>query len=106
MISKETFVKTIIELKSIDDRMDAVDTALKNLNGDFCGFYFTGVFEIALELLTEAMNDTDEWIYYFVYERNWLQDFELGDVIVNGQHVNIRNWEDVYDFIMEMQDAN
>ena len=100
MISKETFVKMMLDLQNLDAKMDAVDTALKNLNSDFCGFYITSVFEITLDLLTEAMNDTDEWIYYFVYERNWLQNFELGDVIINGNHINIRNWEDVYDLIV------
>lgn len=100
MISKETFVKTMLELKSMDEKMDAVDTALKSLNPDFCGFYITSIFEITLELLTEVMNDTDEWIYYFVYERDWLHNFEIGDVIINGKHINIRNWEDVYDLIV------
>ena len=101
MISKETFVKTMLELQSIDSKMDAVDVALKNLNRDFCGFYFTGVFEITLDLLTEAMNDEDEWIYYFVYEKEWLKTLKHGDITVNGEAVRINNWEDVYDFIMK-----
>ena len=101
MISKETFVKTINDLKSLDDRMDAVDRAFKNLNPDFCGFYVTEVFGVVLNLLAEAMDDEEEWISYFVYDRNWLKDFNIGDVEVHGVPVVINSWEDVYDFIVE-----
>lgn len=101
MISKETFVKTINDLKSLDDRMDAVDCAFKNLNPDFCGFYVTEVFDIVLDLLAEAMDDEEGWISYFVYDRNWLEDFNIGDVEVHGVPVVINSWEDVYDFIVE-----
>lgn len=97
MISKETFVKTINDLKSLDDRMDAVDRAFKNLNPDFCGFYVTEVFDIVLDLLAEAMDDEEGWISYFV----WLKDFNIGDVEVHGVPVVINSWEDVYDFIVE-----
>lgn len=101
MISKETFVKTINDLKSLDDRMDAVDLAFKNLNPDFCGFYVTEVFDVVLNLLAEAMDDEEEWISYFVYDRNWLKDFNIGDAEVHGVPVVINSWEDVYDFIVE-----
>ena len=101
MISKETFVKTINDLKSLDDRMDAVYRAFKNLNPDFCGFYVTEVFDVVLDLLAEAMDDEEEWISYFVYDRNWLKDFNIGDVEVHGVPVVINSWEDVYDFIVE-----
>ena len=97
MISKETFVKTINDLKSLDARMDAVDRAFKNLNSDFCGFYVTEVFDIVLDLLAEAMDDEEGWISYFV----WLKDFNIGDVEVHGVPVVINSWEDVYDFIVE-----
>lgn len=101
MISKETFVKTINDLKSLDDRMDAVDRAFQNLNPDFCGFYVPEVFNVVLDLLAEAMDDEEEWIYYFVYDCNWLKDFNIGDVEVHGVPVVINSWEDVYDFIVE-----
>ena len=97
MISKETFVKTINDLKSLDARMDAVDRAFKNLNPDFCGFYVTEVFDVVLDLLAEAMDDEEGWISYFV----WLKDFNIGDVEVHGVPVVINSWEDVYDFIVE-----
>ena len=58
------------------------------------------IFDTAFDLLKEAMNDKDDWIGYFVYERDWLRDFKLGDVEVNGEPVKIYSWGDVYDFIV------
>ena len=100
MISKETFVNTMNKLRDLDRKMDAVDKAFKALDSDFCSFYVTGIFDITFDLLKEAMNDKDNWIEYFVYERDWLRDFKLGDVEVNGEPVKIYSWGDVYDFIV------
>lgn len=100
MISKETFVNTMNKLRDLDRKMDAVDKAFKALGSDFCSFYVTGIFDTTFDLLKEAMNDKDNWIEYFVYERDWLRDFKLGDVEVNGEPVKIYSWGDVYDFIV------
>lgn len=100
MISKESFVNTINNLHDLDNRMSAVDDAMKSLNADFCGFYVTQPFDMVIDLLTEWLDDTDGWLSYFVYERNWLEDYHFGDIKVDGVPVKIENWEDVYDFII------
>lgn len=100
MISKETFVNTMNRLYDLDERMDVADAALKKLSPDFCGLYITDIFDIAIGLLEDVMNDKDGWVSYFVYERDWLRDMHLGDVEVNGNPVKIENWADVYDFIV------
>lgn len=100
MISKETFVNTMNKLRDLDRKMDAVDKAFKALDSDFCSFYVAGIFDTTFGLLREAINDKDDWIGYFVYERDWLRDFKLGDVEVNGEPVKIYSWGDVYDFIV------
>jgi len=99
MISKETFVKAINSLQELDRKMSAVDDALKCLNNDFCGFYITEPFDIVINLLEEDLNDSDGWVSYFAFERDWLEDLEFGDIIVDGIPVVINTWEDVYDFI-------
>ena len=99
MISKETFVNTMNKLQDLDKKMDAVDKALKALDSDFCSFYVTSIFNTTFDLLKEAMHDKENWIEYFVYERDWLRDFKLGDVEVDGEPVKIYTWADVYDFM-------
>ena len=101
MISKECFVKTMERLEALDKKMDAVDSAFKELNHDFCGFYITDIFDITIDLLEEMFGDTEtNWIGYFVWERNWLHNFKLGDITVYDKPIEINDWGDVYDFLI------
>lgn len=100
MISKETFVNTMNSLMELDEKMDAVDSALKALNSDFCGFYMVEPADMVIKLLGECMNDEDDWIDYFVWEMDWLRNMHNGAVMVHGEPVKIENWSDVYDFIV------
>ena len=101
MISKENFVETMEQLEALDEKMDAVDAALKELNGDFCGFYITDVFDITIGLLEDMFDDKENgWLAYFVWERDWLHNFKLGDITVCDESVEINGWEDVYDFLV------
>lgn len=101
MISKQSFVNTMTKLEELEKKMDKVDVALRELSPDFGGFYVPDVLDITVGLLEEIFNDTEEWISYFLFERDWLRSFELGDVVIDGKAVNIKNWEDVYDFMIE-----
>lgn len=100
MITKETFINTMNKLQDLDIKMDTADKAFKALDSDFCGFYIIDIFDTTFDLLKEVMNDKNNWIEYFVYEKDWLRDMKLGDVKVNGNAVKIENWADVYDFII------
>lgn len=101
MISKENFVETMEQLEALDEKMDTVDSAFKELNGDFCGFYITDVFDITIGLLEEMFDDKENgWLAYFVWERDWLHNFKLGDIEIGGYSVVINNWGDVYDFLV------
>ena len=107
MISKEVFVETIEQLEDLDNRMDAVDSAMKDLNPDFCGFYVTDVFDVTINLLEEVFNDKENgWLAYFIYERDLLHNFKLGDVTINDEPVEINNWENVYDFLISCMEED
>lgn len=102
MITKKTFVDTMNKLQELDEKLNAVDVALKNLSPDFGGLYIPDFFDITIDILQEVMNDKDDWLMYFVYERDWLRDMKLGDVTVEDEPIQIETWEDVYDFIAEV----
>ena len=99
MISKQSFVNTMTKLEMLENKMNDVDAALRELSPDFGGFYIPDVLDITVELLSESLNDTEEWLYYFIFERDWLHSFKIGDVTINGENIEIKNWEDVYDLI-------
>lgn len=103
MITKETFIKTMEQLENLDEKFDNINDAFEHLNGEFCSFYTFEPFDIALNLLEEAMNDKEHWISYFVWECNWLKDLEYSDVVVtaNGAPVDLSDRGKVYDFLME-----
>lgn len=106
MISKETFIKTIERLENLNDRMEAADKAMQALCEDFGSFYICDAFNITTNLLSEIFNDKEnDLLGYFIWERDWLHKFELGDIVIGDYSVVINNWGDVYDFLIsEMRD--
>lgn len=101
MISKKTFVNTIERLEIFEDKVNAVDEALRNLSPDFGGIYLPQPTAIVVDLLSEMFKDEEGWLSYFIYERDWLLDFKLGDIMINDEKIKIENWKDVYDFLIK-----
>lgn len=101
MISKKTFVKTIERLEIFEDKVNAVDEALRDLSPDFGGIYLPQPTAIMIDLLSEMFKDEEGWLSYFIYERDWLLDFKLGDIMIHDEKIKIENWEDVYDFLIK-----
>lgn len=106
MVSKETFISVMNWLETLDKKMDDVDTALKELSPDFGGFYIPDVTDIVVEILKDVFNDEDEWISYFIYERDWLHDLKLGDVTVDGEPIDLNTWDKVYKFLIKNMDES
>lgn len=102
MISKETFVNTMTRLELLDDHMSDVDTALRALSPDFCGFYIPEVVQIVLDLLKDAFDDECDWIGYCVCEKDFLHSFKPDDVLdKEGNPVDLTSWGKLYDFLIE-----
>lgn len=108
MISKETFVRTMNRLERLNKKMNAVDNAMKELDSDCCSFYVKDIFNIVLDVLYEDMHDDEGWIDYFAFECDWLQSFSVGDVSVDDKDIEIGDWADVYDFLVDWykEDSN
>lgn len=101
MITKRTFVDSMNKLQDLDEKLNAVDNALKDLSPDFGGLYIPDFFDLVVNILQEAIDDKYDWLMYFTYERDWLKDMKLGDIEVEGKPIPIETWEDVYDFIIK-----
>ena len=106
MISKETFIKIMESLEDLNKRMEAADKAMQALCEDFGSFYICDAFNITINLLSEIFNDKEnDWLGYFIWERDWLHKFKLGDIVIGDYSVVINNWGDVYGFLIsEMRD--
>lgn len=106
MISKETFINVMDRLETLNKKMDAVDTALRELSPDFGGFYIPDTLDIVVQLLKDVFKDEDDWIEYFIYESDWLRIFELGDVTVDEKPIDLSTWEKAYEFLIENMKNN
>lgn len=106
MISKEIFIKIMESLEDLNKRMEAADKVMQALCEDFGSFYICDAFNITINLLSEIFNDKEnDWLGYFIWERDWLHKFKLGDIVIGDYSVVINNWGDVYDFLIsEMRD--
>lgn len=102
MISKDTFVKTMNKLEQLDQRMNDVDNAMRVLSPDFGGFYIPEVISMQIDLMSEIFEDRDDWLGYFVYECDFLRDYNPGKAFYeDGSSINITSWADVYDFLIK-----
>lgn len=106
MISKETFVDVMNKLEEFDKKMNDVDVSMKALSPDFCGFYAPQVFYIVLDILSEIFDDKEDWLSYFMFERDWLHDWSVGDVLVDDKPVDLSTWDKVYDFLINNMNEN
>ena len=107
MISKEVFVNTMERLENLNERMDAADAVMRKLCGDFGSFYIEDAFSITTNLLQAIFNDKEnDWLGYFIWERDWLHNFKSGDITVYDESIEINGWEDAYDFLVKEMEEN
>lgn len=101
MITKELFITTMKRLVSLDNKMNAVDDAMHELSPDFCSFYIPETTDIVVDLLKAIFNDKNDWLGYFVFEKDFLRTMKHGDVMVGQDIVDVGNWGNVYDFLIK-----
>ena len=102
MISKETFINTMHRLEALDSKMDKADVALKELSSGFCGLYIPEIVDIVVELLRAVFKDEKhDALGCFIYELDFLRQFKMGSVTVDGKPIDLSTWDKVYDFLIE-----
>lgn len=101
MISKDLFIETMRKLETLNSDMDGVDTAMKKLCPEFGGFYISEVFQVVMDIFVEMFDDVYEWLDYFAYEENFLHGPAPVTIWIDDQPVVIKNWGDVYDFLIK-----
>lgn len=69
MFDKDTFIKYMNEIIKQYDTIDELYDDFTRLFGNFDGVVSEAMtVSLPIKILAEAMEDTDEWIDYFVYE--------------------------------------
>lgn len=100
MLSKETFLKAISDIKQHEALMDELGTTLRKF-GDFppqpdCSHFYRSAL---MAVLKEAMNDKYDYIGWWLYETS---DYTVSWE-ENGETItaNLREPEALYDYLVE-----
>lgn len=101
MISRQAFVKIMNAIVKENNLQDDLNKVFRKYDCDVsimnCGLEGAIVY-----YLQEEFNDLeDDWLGYLLYERNYLRDYELGDIqFADGTSPELNDWSDVYDFLI------
>lgn len=101
MITKSKFIKYMSSIVSLDESLSNTVSTLEELEicaiGLLCDLSGT---EIMIEMLEDLIDDTNNWISYFVFECS--SNFQLfnNGVTVYGEHPDLKDYGDLYDFII------
>lgn len=101
MISKADFVNYMKRIEVLDAKMNRIDVAFKAIDSNF---YISDAIEISVQLLKIALEDKTDWLDYFIFECDFLNN--EGHIWIDDVPIEINSWEDVYDFIREANECN
>lgn len=102
MISKKTFVDTINKIIDYNNMSNEINDVFSKYKVEDCNSVFYGFYEdVVVNLLTEAMNDEDEWISWWLYECNYGKDINDRDFDNESFYIDLSTPEKLYDFLTE-----
>lgn len=104
MISKEDFIKTLENVRKVNDYGEDLNKLYRKYDLD--GYLFQpGCTIDVLRLLHIIFGDADkdEWISYFVFELNFGKNWKPGMVTENKKDIDLSTIEKLYDFLINNQ---
>jgi hypothetical protein len=99
MLSKEKFIKYLDKICYWSDLQDKLNDLTREC--EFLEINVTNQQDLALELLSELMNDNtkDSWILYWFYELDMGRKYKEGCITIDKQNIALETKEDLYDFL-------
>lgn len=105
MISKTTFINII-------NYIDHMDSFAENLNQVFkdydrndwivgCAFNDSKFQSMVLNLLSEAIGDTDDWVHWWAYETDFGRDITFATIHDGDITYQLTSAEKLYDFLVD-----
>jgi hypothetical protein len=100
-MTKDLFVSSVTALRMQIDRdrkcSEAFGVILPN---DHVSVYDNScLIDAIIALLKEAVNDTDDWIDYFVWELDFGRDYKDGCVTADGKNIPLKTVDDLWDIL-------
>ena len=102
MLTKEQFIKSLTELKQLEEDIEKVHLALRKLDPDFGGFYICRLSTLVVDLLQSSMNDKVEDISYFIYELDYGKKWKKGTYTdKDKKDIKLKTMEDLYNLLIK-----
>jgi hypothetical protein len=100
-MTKDLFVSSVTALRMQIDRDRKCSQAFNIiLPHDNVSVYDNSyLIEAVIVLLKEAVNDTDDWIDYFVWELDFGRDYKDGCVTADGKNIPLKTADDLWDIL-------
>lgn len=110
MISKETFVAAVNELRRAWDYQEGLNKYFRDNDVDGyvfqpdCSMMLVKVIEETMDLPVDEKLGSD--LAYFCYEINFGRDFKPGCITDNGKDVDFSSAESLYDYLVSKNGEN
>ena len=104
MISKERFVKTLDFIKKMHSVEDDINDIFRRNNMEFSSVSYCEYENELFELLSDCMNDTGNWICWWIYDMNCGRDVENGVLVAeeeDGREIDLTTPEKLYDYLVK-----
>lgn len=100
MISKEKFIGYMESYRELTDIEEILNSAVKLFCPDFNNFYLDKHSSLILNMLKDLVDDTYDYIDYYIYELNWGKN---GTNCITetdtGKKYSLTNYDELYEYI-------
>ena len=104
MITKKQFVGHMDKLQELSKIEEEINRSVKKLAPDFNMICFGEYTSLITKILHDVFEDQDDWIGYYIFERNFGKDAKLGDVTdKKGKPIPFKTHEDLYNMLIRNQ---
>lgn len=106
-MNKEQFIKLMTVIKERYYSLESIYDKLNELFGDVSDRFIdsTSLFPI-IKAISEIIGDDEDWIEWYVYEKEWGTKEDLGVADGDGNVVPSETLEDLWELIQSSKDGN
>ena len=99
MLSKEKFIEYLERYKELADIEEKLNSAVKLLCPDFNSFYLDKHSSLILDMLKDLINDTEDWIGYYIYEISWGKHGKNCITHSDNTTYSLTNYDELYEYL-------
>ena len=102
MISKEAFCDILNEVRDYYDELQVIE---KYLGVVFEDNQLTKIVDHTIDILSEEIEDQDDWVYYFAWEMDFGRDENAATSVTVGDEARpLTSAAELYDLVKELNE--